>query len=947
VTLSTSLHRRWRNLPFAHKLAGLFIALVSIPIIVVVLYSHFSSREALIAVSRARNLERAQATAQVIDAFFADARADVRVIAGLATVVDLCATAASDERYERAMRSLRAVRAQQGMLAVYVTDRTGRVLAATDGRAPVGSLQTGRAFLTAIAGDTAVDDPEYEEFDGRVALRISTAVRADQGEIIGTVTALVDVTAVDVLTREDENFGGFGEFGVLWTAIGVRLSHSNDNRDRFAPWTELPPDAQLSTRQRLGPAFPTSVPSESAFADVADRGQWLLYDGGTDPHLRIDTREFGVMHVTAVPLRGQRWVYGIFVPEAQLLSALQTQMIRDWAVAFFTVLAALTLSVIAARWVTRPLRLVTETAEALAKGDMHRRVRLDQRDEFGQLGATFDAMAAAIEDKESQLQAHAATLERRVAERTATLQLLERGSRALASSLELRRTAANLATLLVPGAADFCSVDIRDINGNLRRIACRHADPAREQLANQFADIRPARDPAATLTIDERAKLGLSDLRVYELSAGRQFVGHMTIAMSDAARGFAETDERVFEELGRRAGLALANALLFQEAQDANRLKDEFLGVVSHELRTPLNAIIGWTRLAGAPREAGISHQQALDAIDRNARALARLVDDLLDVPRIMMGKLALDLRPIDLVSTVRACVDGIRPAASAKSLRVHFASDFPDAVVEGDVHRLQQAFGNLLSNALKFTRAGGQIDVRIDADQSTYVVTVMDTGVGITKDFLPFVFERFRQADSSTTRAAGGLGLGLAIVRHLVEMHGGQVMAASPGVERGSTFSIRLPMAVTDRQVDMPSVEATESAATDRLEGIRLLVLDDDPDSLEVARRMLESAGATVSTATTVASASTALAHQPADIDAVLADIGMPGEDGYAFIGWVREAADARLRSLPVVAVTAYASRSDRARVLAAGFDAHVPKPISLGAIVEALNDAFTARAR
>jgi signal transduction histidine kinase/ActR/RegA family two-component response regulator len=947
VTVFSAVHRRWRNLPFAQKLGGLFIALVTIPIIVVVAYSHYSSREAVIAVTQARNLERAQATAQVIDAFFNDARADVRLISGLSTVVDLCAGSSSPANYARAMRSLRAVRTQQGMLSIYVTDQSGRVLASTDGRAPLASLQTGRSFLTAIAGDTAVDDPEYEEFDGRVAIRVSSPVRAESGGIIGTVTTLIDVLSVDVLTSEDANFGGFGEFGVLWTGIGVRLSHSTDNRDRFAPWTILPPDTQVSTQRRLGPALPVAAPSDPAFAAVADRGQWLLYDGGTDPHLRIATRDNGVLHVTAVPLRGQRWVYGIFVPEAQLLGALRMQVIRDWAVAFSTLLAALTLSLIAARWVTQPLRLVTDAANALASGDMHRRVGLERRDEFGQLGTSFDAMAAAIEDKERQLQAHATTLERRVEERTATLQLLERASRALASSLELRRTAVNLATLLVPGAADFCAIDIRDLNGNLRRLACRHSDPTRERIANECAEVRPLRDPATTLTADERAQLGLTELRVYELSAGRQFVGHLTIGMTGSSRGFADTDERVFEELGRRAGLALANALLYQDAQDANRLKDEFLGVVSHELRTPLNAIIGWTRLAGVSREAGISPHQALDAIERNARALARLVDDLLDVPRIMMGKLALDLRPVDLVAVVKGAVDGIRPNASAKSLRLDFHSDVAEALIEGDTQRLQQVMGNLLSNAVKFSHPAGRIDVGLHVDGEDFVITVADTGIGIGQDFLPFIFDRFRQADSSTTRAHGGLGLGLSIVRHLVEMHGGQVAAASDGVERGSTFTVRLPMTVAVPLPIGPPVIATDVTSTDRLEGMRLLVMDDDHDSLEVARRMLESAGAAVSTATTVASASAVLRQHPGDVDAVLADIGMPGEDGYAFIGWVRQSSDARLRSLPVVAVTAYASRSDRVRALAAGFDAHVPKPISLATIVEALNDAFTARSR
>jgi signal transduction histidine kinase/ActR/RegA family two-component response regulator/HAMP domain-containing protein len=947
VTLRQTIHRHWRNLPFAQKLAGLFIALVSLPIIVVVLYTNYTSQEALIAGTRVRNLERAQATAAVIEAFFADARADVRVASALSTVVDLCEQPDVASRYDRAMRSLHALRTEQRVLAVYVTDRSGRVLAATDGRAPLGSLQIGRAFLTAIAGETVVDEADYDPFDGRVAMRVSNAVRSEAGEIIGTATALVDVSALDVLTREDDNFGGHGEFGVLWTGVGVRLSHSTDNAERFAPWTELPPDSRVSLQQRLGPAFPGSVTFDEGFAPVADRGQWLLYDAGSDPHVRVESRRLGPLQVTMVPLRGQRWVYGIFVPEGRLLAALRTQMLRDWAVAFFTVLAALALSVIAARWVTQPLTVVTETANALASGDMRRRVRLNRKDEIGQLGGAFDAMAAALEDKERQLQAHASTLERRVAERTATLQLLERASRTLASSLELRRTAVNLATLLVPGSADFCSIDIRDLNGNLRRVACRHADPVREQTANELADVRPVRDPASTLSADERELLNLTDVRVYELSAGRQFVGQMTVAMASPARSFQENDELVFEELGRRAGLALANALLYQEAQDANRLKDEFLGVVSHELRTPLNAIMGWTRLAGVSREAGINPHKALEAVERNARALARLVDDLLDVPRIMMGKLALDLRPVDLVAIVNAAVDAIRPGAAAKSLDVEVHSDVAAAVIEGDAHRLQQVFGNLLSNALKFTAGGGRITIRLRHAAESYEVAVEDTGAGIRKDFLPFVFDRFRQADSSTSRAHGGLGIGLSLVRHLVEMHGGQVTAFSDGPGCGSVFTVRLPVTSANPDAEAAEQPSPEVAARDRLRDMRLLVVDDDRDSREVAARMLEAIGASVRVAASVADAMSLLRQNPTDVDAVLADIGMPGEDGYAFIHALRETPDVRVRSLPVVAVTAYASRSDRARALAAGFDAHVAKPVSVSALVEALDIATTQRTR
>ena len=940
------LRRHWRNLPFAQKLAALLIALISMPIIVLQLYATYTTQESLLAATRARNLERAQATAQAVDAFFNDARADVRTTSNLSTVVDICEQADVPGRHERALRSLQAMRGEQRMLAIYVTDRTGLVLAATDGRVPEGTIQVGRAFLSAVAGDTAVDGPVFDPFDGRAVLRVSHAVRSHTGEIIGTTTALIDVQMLDALTRRDANYAGLGEFGVLWTSAGLHLSESSGTRVRFAAWTPLPPDAAVTAQQRLGPMFPTSMQFDEGFGSLDDRAAWLLYDQATDPHLRIVSREMGALQATAVPLRGQRWVYGIFVPESNLFGALRDQMLRDWAVAFFTVLAALGFSVIAARWVTRPLRTVTDAANALGRGDMTHRVRLDQQDEFGQLGMAFDAMASSLADKERQLQAHAAELERRVNERTATLQLFERASRTLASSLELRRTAANLAALLVPSIAEFCAIDIRDLNGSMTRIASRHVDPERERVANESTIARPWHDPAATLTAAERAALGLSDIRVYELTAGRQVVGHLTVGMAASERAFDDRAEQIFEELGHRAGLALANALLYQEAQDANRLKDEFLGVVSHELRTPLNAIIGWSRLAAMPREAGIDRAKALDAVDRNARALARLVDDLLDVPRIMMGKLALDLRPVDLVAIVSAALDAIRPAAAGKTLNLGLHSDLATATIDGDPHRLQQVFGNLLSNAIKFTPPGGRIDVYIRRTAEKYVVSVADTGLGIRPDFLPFVFDRFRQADSSTSRAHGGLGIGLSLVRNLIEMHGGQVTAFSEGPGSGSTFTVQLPVTYAD-SVPADEVEISPSTAVaDRVRGMQLLVLDDDADARDVAAQLLRASGAEVVTAASVPDAIDVLTCATRPIDAVLADIGMPGDDGYAFIAGLRGSPDARLRSLPVIAVTAYASRADEARALAAGFDGHVAKPVSVTSLAAALAEAVAQRA-
>jgi signal transduction histidine kinase/ActR/RegA family two-component response regulator/HAMP domain-containing protein len=936
--------RRWRDIPFARKLAILLIALITVPVIAGVVYSTLTSRSALIATTRIRNLERARGTAEIIDAYFADARADVRTASGISAIVDLCEVPESEAAYERAVRTLRAVRDEQRLTALYVTDRAGRVLAATDERVALDSYQTGRAFLGAIAGDTIIDEPGWDAFDRSVTMKIAHAVRANTGDIVGTATAVVAVAAIDQLTSHDRNYGGFGEFPVLWTGAGLRLSDPAEPTRRFTVWETLPPEQSLVLRQRLGPAYPATQSEDPGLRSLSEWGAWLLYDPTADPHRRVVSERAGALHATIVPLQSQRWVYGIFVPEQRLFASLRGETLRDGAIAFFTLLGALALSVIATRWVSRPLHRVTDAANALARGDMSRRVGLDQADEFGQLAAGFDAMAAALANKEQELQAHAGELERRVEERTATLQLLERASRALASSLEPRKTGSGLAELLVPAAADFCAIHIRDQHGHVRRIACRHADAELNRVAQAMPETRPLRDQDQLITSEERATLRLSGLRVYELTAGLHFVGYLTAATSSPDRVFDADAKVLFEELGRRAGLALANALLHQETQDANRMKDEFLGIVSHELRTPLNAILGWTRLVSLSREAGLDPQKALEAVDRNARALARLVDDLLDVPRIVTGKLTLDVRSVDLIATLHGAIDAIRPTVQAQGLTLEFVSELPSAVLEADSQRLQQVFGNLLSNAVKFTPRGGRVTVRAWRSQEMYAVTIEDSGVGIHRDFLPYVFDRFRQADSSASRSHGGLGIGLSIVRHLVDMHGGQVMVSSDGPGQGSEFTVLLPVPYTELMETLDDNRpASDDAALAALGGLRLLALDDDADARVIVAGLLESAGAIVTTASSATEALALLRDSPGEFDAVLADIGMPDQDGYAFIASLRAASNARLREMPVIAVTAYATLSDRSRVLAAGFDAHVPKPVSLDAVASALLQSRT----
>ena len=380
-------------------------------------------------------------------------------------------------------------------------------------------------------------------------------------------------------------------------------------------------------------------------------------------------------------------------------------------------------------------------------------------------------------------------------------------------------------------------------------------------------------------------------------------------------------------------------------AEESNRLKDEFLATLSHELRTPLTAILGWAGMLRAGRLDEESAAHAVEIIERNAHTQKQIVDDILDVSRIITGKLLIDARPTDLAAVTRAAIEAMRPAAEAKRLALEAHVEGGAGVVLGDPDRLQQVVWNLLVNAVKFTPAGGRVCVSVRAEGSHARLRVEDTGVGIRPEFMPFVFDRFRQGDQSTTRAFGGIGLGLSIVRHLVELHGGAVRAESEGPDRGAAFTVELPLArsadfatrVEEGAPGETEQTATRDARREVLRGLRVLVVDDDEDTLELLAALLRRAGAEVATA---ADAPAALeSFKAARPDVLLSDIGMPGEDGYDLMREVREFE--RARGGPetrAVALTAYAAPSDRDRALAAGFHRHVPKPVDPAELVEAI---------
>jgi signal transduction histidine kinase/DNA-binding response OmpR family regulator len=413
---------------------------------------------------------------------------------------------------------------------------------------------------------------------------------------------------------------------------------------------------------------------------------------------------------------------------------------------------------------------------------------------------------------------------------------------------------------------------------------------------------------------------------------GGLFFGH------EAAGVFREREERLVVGLAAQAAVAMDNARLYRQAQEANRMKDEFLATLSHELRTPMNAIMGWAQLLREGKLDAATTARAVQTIDRNARVQTQLISDILDVSRIVSGKLRLDVRPVELVRAVEAALDTIRPAAQARSIDLQTVLDAGTGLVSGDVDRLQQVVWNLLSNAIKFTPHGGRVSVALGRLDSHVQLTVQDSGVGIDRDFLPHVFERFRQGDSSSTRPHGGLGLGLALVRDLVELHGGTVHPASAGRDQGSTFTVKLPVMVAVRPpAPEPRPAAPEDASlaalAGSLRGVNVLLVDDEADARDLFKTVLEGSGARV---TAVGSGAEAFSSFTTSLpDVIVSDIEMPEENGYDLIRRLRGLPEERGGRIPAAALTAYARAEDRMRALRAGFQHHVSKPVQPAELV------------
>jgi len=418
---------------------------------------------------------------------------------------------------------------------------------------------------------------------------------------------------------------------------------------------------------------------------------------------------------------------------------------------------------------------------------------------------------------------------------------------------------------------------------------------------------------------------------------------------------FHERDERLIAGLAAHAAIATDNAHLYRDAQEAraaaeaaNGLKDEFLATLSHELRTPLTAIAGWAHLLHGGQLSPVETTAAVDTIIRNATAQNQIIDELLDVSRIITGKLQLDLRPVDIATIVKAAIGTVTPAASAKGIRLQLIQDPSGSYVMGDPERLQQVFWNLFSNAIKFTSKSGRVRVSVESVGSNVEVVVADSGLGIAAEFLPRVFDRFSQDDSSSTRQARGLGLGLSIARQLVELHGGSIHAESPGVGHGSTFTARFPRSPVTATPLVPRVYSQAERAVGLeegpdLAGIRVLVVDDDDDARGLVEKVLTIQGATVRTASSAHEALDVLGNERVDV--LLSDIEMPGTDGYQLIKELRLRTSQQGGSVPAAALTAYARTEDRLRALRAGFQLHLAKPVQPSELITVVGSLAARR--
>lgn len=530
---------------------------------------------------------------------------------------------------------------------------------------------------------------------------------------------------------------------------------------------------------------------------------------------------------------------------------------------------------------------------------------------------------------------------------------LAQASRVLVSSLDYRTTLTSVAQLAVPTLADWCIVDVVENNSvAFSNPVIAASEPQKEALIREFrqrypiavdADyglakvLRTGKPELVTNILEPSLQrkawneeyinlLQVKSYMIVPLLVRKRKLGTIVFASAQLGRHYTIVDLAMAEELAQRAASAIENAQLYRQAQEANRIKDEFLAIVSHELRTPLNSMLGWVQIIRNRKLDETITSKALETIERNAQLQRKLIEDILDVSRIVQGKIRLNIYKVDLVIVINAAIEAIYPTSEIKDIQVESKLDSSVGKVMGDAERLQQVVWNLLSNAVKFTPRRGRVEVCLEQVNSNAKISVSDTGKGINADFLPYMFERFRQADSTTTRTDSGLGLGLAIVNHLVEMHSGTVYAVSEGEGRGATFTVLLPLIEPqpEQLIKESPVEIDHLLA---LDGLQVLLVDDNADTRELIAFILEQSGAEVTSVSSVSEALEALVRLRPNI--LVSDIGMPDEDGYSLIRQVRSHKALDGQKIPAVALTAFASDEERRLALEAGFQVHLSKPI------------------
>jgi signal transduction histidine kinase/ActR/RegA family two-component response regulator len=532
----------------------------------------------------------------------------------------------------------------------------------------------------------------------------------------------------------------------------------------------------------------------------------------------------------------------------------------------------------------------------------------------------------------------------------------------LSSSLDAQRTLPRLVRLTVPVLGDLCAIDLLQTDGALDRVATAHVDDAKEALVCEMRTRHGLSDeaphgPLAVLRTRRPAlvsRVTEADLRAVALNADhlalfRQLapkswiivplvaydraLGTLTLAITESSQRYGEADLAFAMVIASHTAAAIENWRLYREgqaaraaAETANRAKDEFLSTLSHELRNPLNAVHGWATLIARGQLGEAQTRRAVQVIVRNVNAQIRLVDDLLDMSRVVSGRMRLLVQPVDLRELIEESLEAVRHAADAKGIRIQSLLEAPAVLVSGDPGRLQQIVWNLLDNAVKFTPRDGRVQVQLQRVRSHVEIVVSDTGQGIAPDVLPFVFDRLRQGDGGSTRSQGGLGIGLALVRHLVELHGGSVYAESGGEGKGATFVVKLPLMVEVREEPIAPRERSSLQST-ALTGARILVVDDDPTAVELIREVLAQAGAQVLECRSADDALQAIQQRRPDL--LVSDIEMPGQDGHSLIRKVRALDPERGGKIPAVALTAFGRPEDRIRSLTAGFNIHVSKPV------------------